>query len=234
MTTTVTALAAPPIALVEDIRLLRDGIVMMLRSEGFRVVAAIRSGEDAVRQILGAEPKLVLLDASLGNQEGPRIARAVTQTAPAVKVVVIDMRPAQDDVIDFVRAGVSGFILRDATSEEIVATLRTVANGLTVLPPRLAGVVFSYLASQAAPARCTDRGGGRLTLRENEVIRLIAEGATNKEIASRLHIAVHTVKSHVHSVLEKLTLTSRVQIAHYAHVTTPPRGMPSLELARKS
>jgi DNA-binding NarL/FixJ family response regulator len=231
MPTIATALAALPIALVEDIRLLRDGIVTMLRAEGLRVVAAIRSGEGAVRQILGAEPRIVLLDGSLGNNEGPRIARAVTEAAPDIKVVVIDMRPAQNDVIDFVRAGVSGFILKDATSADIVATLRAVANGFAVLPPKLASVLFSFVASQGTPARRADAGAGRLTVRENEVIGLIAEGATNKEIASRLHIAVHTVKSHVHSVLEKLTLTSRVQIAHYAHLTTPMHGTPTLELA---
>jgi DNA-binding NarL/FixJ family response regulator len=234
MPTIATALATLPIALVEDIRLLRDGIATMLRAEGLRVVAAIRSGEGAVRQILGAEPQIVLLDGALGNREGPRIARAVTEAAPGIKVVVIDMRPAQDDVIDFVRAGVSGFILKDATSADIVATLRAVANDLAVLPPKLAGVLFSYVASQGAPARRAHAGVNRLTVRENEVIGLIAEGATNKEIASRLHIAVHTVKSHVHSVLEKLTLTSRVQIAHYVHLSTPPRGTAMMELAQRS
>jgi DNA-binding NarL/FixJ family response regulator len=212
------ALLALPIALVEDIRLLRDGIVAMLRAEGLRVVAAIRNGEDAVRQILGAEARMVLLDGALANHDGPRLAAAVKQAMPDVKVVVMDMRPAQPDVIDFIRAGVSGFILRDATAADIVGTLRAVANGLSVLPPKLAGVMFAYVASQGATSRVSAHGASRITARENEIIELIANGATNKEIASRLNIAVHTVKSHVHSVLEKLTLTSRLQIANYARL----------------
>jgi DNA-binding NarL/FixJ family response regulator len=208
-------IASIPILLVEDIRLLRDSMAAMLRAEGLRVVAAIRSGEDAIRRILSLEPRIVLLDSALGDREGPRLARAVTMALPETRVVVMDMLPSQADVIDFIRAGARGFILRDATTADIVGTLRAVANGLAVLPPRLAGVLFSHLARQGAPLREAD-AGSRLTHREREIIELIADGATNKEIASRLNIAVHTVKSHVHSVLEKLTLHSRLQIATYA------------------
>ncbi len=233
MTTANSAIMTLPIALVEDIRLLRDGIASMLRAEGLRVVAAIRSGEDAVRQILSAQPRLVLLDAALGNHEGPKLVHAVTEAAPGMKVVVMDMRPAQDDVIDFIRVGVRGFILKDATAAEIIATLRAVANGLAVLPPRLAGVLFSYVAAQETPARRGD-GGERLTLREREIAELIAVGSTNKEIASRLNIAVHTVKSHVHSVLEKLTLSSRLQIANFVHMSAAVSGARPPELVQKS
>lgn len=207
-----------PIVLVEDIRLLRDSMAAMLRAEGLRVVAAIRSGEEAIRKILSIQPRIVLLDSTLGDHEGPRLAKAVTTSAPETRVVVMDMVPSQPDVIDFIRAGARGFILRDATAADIVATLRAVASGLAILPPRLAGVLFSYVAGSGAPAREAN-GASRLTHREREIVELIADGSTNKEIACRLNIAVHTVKSHVHSVLEKLTLHSRLQIATYAHET---------------
>jgi DNA-binding NarL/FixJ family response regulator len=204
------------VVLVEDIRLLRDSMAAMLRAEGLRVVAAIRSGEEAIRKILSLRPRIVLLDSAAGDNEGPRLARAVTMASPETHVVVMDMTPSQPDVIDFIRAGARGFVLRDATAADIVGTLRAVANGLAVLPPRLAGVLFSYVARQGAAPIRTAEAGSRLTHREREIVELISDGATNKEIASRLNIAVHTVKSHVHSVLEKLTLHSRLQIATYA------------------
>lgn len=212
---------ALPVALVEDIRLLREGVASLLRAEGLRVVAALRSGEDAIPRVLRARPRIVLLDSTLGNHEGPSFVEAITRAAPDVQVVVMDMQPAQQDVIDFVRAGAHGFVMRDATAADIVGTLSGVASGLAVLPPKLTGVLFSHVALQRTMPPGRGNGVARLTLREREIARLIASGATNKEISVRLHIAVHTVKSHVHSVLEKLTLRSRLQIANYVLASAP-------------
>ncbi|MFI5232907.1 MAG: LuxR C-terminal-related transcriptional regulator [Gemmatimonadales bacterium] len=203
------------LVLVEDIRLLRDGIAAMLRAQGLRVLAAVRSGEDVVRQILNCDARLVLVDSALSNHDGPRLVESVTRSAPDAKVVVMDVQPAQPDIVDFVRAGAVGFILRDASAADIVSTLRDVAGGLYVLPPKLAEVLFASVARQT-PRSPREGGGTRLTQREWQIIDLIADGSSNKEISSRLNLSVHTVKSHVHSVLEKLTLHSRLQVAAYA------------------
>jgi DNA-binding NarL/FixJ family response regulator len=207
---------ALPLVLVEDIRLLRDGIAAMLRAEGLKVLAAVRSGEEAVRQILRLQPRVVLMDSTLNAHDGPHLVETVTTSSPNVRVVVMDVQPAQDDVIDFVRAGASGFVMKDATAADIVATLRAVASGQYVLPQKLAGVLFAYVARQIPPSRRDGSALGRLTQREWQIIELIADGFSNKEISGRLNISVHTVKSHVHSVLEKLTLRSRLQVAAYA------------------
>jgi DNA-binding NarL/FixJ family response regulator len=199
--------------------MLRDGIAAMLRAQGLKVLAAVRSGEDVVRQILTCQARLVLVDSALSYHDGPRFVESVTSSSPDTKVVVMDVQPAQSDIIDFVRAGAVGFILRDASAEDIVSTLRDVASGLYVLPPRLAEVLFASVARQG-PRSPRDGGGGtRLTHREWQIIELIADGSSNKEISSRLNLSVHTVKSHVHSVLEKLTLHSRLQVAAYARTT---------------
>lgn len=211
-----------PLVLVEDIRLLRDSIATMLRAQGLKVVAAVRSGEDAIRQILHLRPRLVLVDSALVHHDGPHLVQCVTTSAPGVKVVVMDVQPAQDDIIDFVRAGAAGFLLKDATAAEIVTTLRDVESGLYVLPPTLAGVLFACVAHQPARSRRDGAPGSRLTRREREVTELIADGFSNKEISGRLNLSVHTVKSHVHSVLEKLSLQSRLQVAAYAR--TPDGG----------
>jgi DNA-binding NarL/FixJ family response regulator len=211
------------LVLVEDIRLLRDGIAAMLRAQGLKVLAAVRSGEDVVRQILNCNARLVLLDSALSNHDGPRLVESVTSSAPEAKVVVMDVQPTQPDIIDFVRAGAVGFILRDASAEDIVSTLRDVAGGLYVLPPRLAEVLFSSVARQTQGSPRNGAGAGtRLTHREWQIIELIADGSSNKEISARLNLSVHTVKSHVHSVLEKLTLRSRLQVAAYARSNRAP------------
>ena len=132
---------------------------------------------------------------------------------------MMDLIPMQADVFEFVQAGVSGFILKDATVNDFVKTIRSVAKGLQVLPPNLTGSLFSQIVDQAIigskPSDIID--SIRMTKRERQVIELIAEGNTNKEIAQKLHLSTYTVKSHVHNILEKLALSTRVQIAKYLH-----------------
>ncbi|MEO7964765.1 MAG: response regulator transcription factor, partial [Gemmatimonadaceae bacterium] len=120
---------------------------------------------------------------------------------------------------DYVRAGASGFIMKDTSFEDFFTTIRTVAGGEQVLPPALTNSLFLQIARRAttgaSKARALD--SVRLTNRERQVIDLLGEGLSNKEIAQRLHIAVHTVKSHVHNVLEKLALHSRLEVAAFTH-----------------
>jgi DNA-binding NarL/FixJ family response regulator len=126
--------------------------------------------------------------------------------------------PLQEDVANFVRAGASGFIMKDASFEDFFATIRAVAGGAEVLPQALTNSLFTQIARNASggsKARLLE--AVRLTNRERQVIELLGEGLSNKEIATRLHIAVHTVKSHVHNVLEKLALHSRLEVAAFSH-----------------
>ena len=119
-------------------------------------------------------------------------------------------------------AGVSGFILKDATFEDLVRTIRSVAQGEHVLPPQMTSTLFSQIAREAVVrGRADAMESVRMTSREREVVDLIGEGLSNKEIAARLIIATHTVKSHVRNVMEKLTLHTRLQIAAFAHKGGP-------------
>jgi DNA-binding NarL/FixJ family response regulator len=161
---------------------------------------------------------VVLLDLGLRNGDSLRVATKVRQEFPNVKVVVMDLLPVYEDIVDFVNAGVSGFIMKDASLEELVLAIRTVHGGANVLPPQMTGSLFSQIARDAVvKGRPDAQDSVRMTPRERQVINLIAEGLGNKEIAVRLHIATHTVKSHVRNVMEKLTLHTRLQIAAYAH-----------------
>src|SRR4051812_13995099 len=165
-----------------------------------------------------ANPDVLLLDVGLGEEDSLNVALALAQRSPPVKIIVMDLIPMHEDIAQFVNAGVSGFVLKDATFDEFVATIRAVAAGGKVLPPRMTESLFSQIALGAASrGREQVLEAVRMTRREREVIELIGEGLSNKEIAARLNIAAHTVKSHVRNVMEKLALHTRLQIAAYAH-----------------
>jgi DNA-binding NarL/FixJ family response regulator len=124
--------------------------------------------------------------------------------------------PSQSDIVEFVKAGASGFILKDATVKDFLRTVRSVIHGGKVLPPPLVGSLFSHVVEYAlAKGPGQLKRGVRMTKREREIIALIADGLSNKEIAQRLNIATFTVKSHVHNIMEKLALHSRLQIAKH-------------------
>lgn len=207
-----------PVFLIEDNRLLRDGLTAMLGAQGLQVIATARSGGEALREVARLKPQLVLLDSALGDRDSLRLVEAVKKVSPAIKVIVMHLLPAHEDVVAYVRAGVSGFILKDASVAEFVGTIRSVADGASVLPPLMTGTLFSHVAAQALTrGKPGLRAAMRMTAREREVAALIAQGLGNKEIAGRLSIAAHTVKSHVHNILEKLVLHTRLEVAAYAH-----------------
>lgn len=207
-----------PVFLVEDNRLLRDGLSAMLSAQGLTVVATARSGQDALREVARVKPQLILLDSALGDKDSPRFVNEIRQTFPDIKVVVMGLLPAHEDFVEFIKAGVSGFILKDATIEVFVQTILSVADGVSVLPSLLTTTLFSHVAEQAlARGKRGARAAVRMTARERQVMEAIANGSSNKEIANQLHVATHTVKSHVHNILEKLALHTRLEVAAYAH-----------------
>lgn len=206
------------VLLIEDNRILREGITAMLNDQpDIRAVAASGSG-DALETARRVKPQVVLLDLGLRSQSSLRIAETIKKRYPHAEIVVMDLIPVQAEVIEFVKAGVSGFILKDATIEDFLHTIRTVAEGKKVLPPPLAESLFSHIVEFAVQTGKADRlmKAVKLTRREHEVVDLIARGMSNKEIASELNIAVHTVKSHVHNTLEKLALQTRLELASFA------------------
>lgn len=204
--------------LIEDNRMVREGLVAMLGAEGLKVVATARSSREALRQVGRLKPQLILLDSALRDRDSLRMVTAVKALSPRIKIIVMHLLPAHEDVVDLVRAGVSGFIMKDASAAEYVATIRSVANGESVLPRRMTTTLFSHVAEQVVARKKRDmKAATRMTSREREVTALIARGLGNKEIAERLDIAAHTVKSHVHNILEKLALHTRLEVAAYAH-----------------
>ena len=216
-----TNLVPAPISLVliDDNRLLREGIAAMIHTQpGFRVLVASADVDEALQKVREAKPDVVLLDFGLEDHDSLSLTATVHAEVPAARVIVMGLLALQDDVADYVKAGASGFVMKDASFEDFFATIRAVACGAEVLPQALTNSLFAQIARDAARVpRAQVLETVRLTNREREVVGLLAEGLSNKEIGNRLGIAIHTVKSHVHNVLEKLALRSRLEVAAFSH-----------------
>jgi DNA-binding NarL/FixJ family response regulator len=204
------------VAIIDDNRLVRDALASMLdKLPDMRAVASAAAGATFLAE---TKPQVVLLDVGLSDQDSLEVATALMEETPDAKIIVMDLLPAHEDIAEFVNAGVSGFVLKDATFDEFVETIRAVAGGQKVLPPRMMESLFSQIAKEIEGRGIKEPlEDARMTRREREVVGHIGEGMSNKEIAKRLNIATHTVKSHVRNVMEKLALHTRLQIAAYVH-----------------
>jgi DNA-binding NarL/FixJ family response regulator len=205
------------VAVVEDNRLVREGLTLKLGEQAdFSVCYAAADGDiDALRS---AAPQVLLLDVGLEGEDSLTLAQRIRSELPTTRVIVMDLLPVHEDLVEFVTAGVSGFILKDATLGDLVDTIRSVADGAIILPPEMTSTLFSQIVEEAVvrglegAMKATD-----LTPRERSVVSLVGDGLSNKAIARELDISPHTVKSHVRNVMDKLALHSRLQIASYLH-----------------
>jgi two-component system nitrate/nitrite response regulator NarL len=215
------------ILLVEDNRILRDGITALLDKEkDFTVTGLCDGGRDVVAMASNVKPHVVLLDLGLESQNSLEIVENLKKEFPGIKIIGMGLAPSQTDIVECVQAGADGFILKDAKVEDVIYTIREVAAGRTVLPNTMTASLFFQVAEHALLRGNKNlKGAIRMTEREKEIIALITDGMSNKQIAVRLNIATFTVKSHVHNMLEKLELHSRLQIASYSRdeETSNPR-----------
>jgi DNA-binding NarL/FixJ family response regulator len=206
------------IIVIEDNRVLCDGIASMLNAEGdMHVVDTIGHGNDVLLKSSRTKPDVILMDMGLRDLNEVSVVTKIREKMPDVKVIGMGFIPTQSDIVEFVEAGASGFILKAATVKEFVGTVRSVARGEKILPPSLAGSLFTHVIDLALSKKKKGSivNAVRMTKREREIIAMIADGMSNKEIAGQLYIATHTVKSHVHNIMEKLALHTRLQIAKY-------------------
>jgi len=211
----VTSGSAITVAIIDDNRLVREALAAML--DVLTDVHVVTSATADTAFLTETTPDVLLLDVGLRDQESLNVATALRQNSPHVKIIIMDIIPVHEEIMEFVNAGVSGFLLKDASFEEFVSTIRSVAAGQKVLPPRMTQSLFSQIVNAARSGEVEPTlEDVRMTPRESEVIALIGEGLSNKEIAQRLEIATHTVKSHVRNVMEKLALHTRLQIAAYS------------------
>ena len=197
--------------IIDDTCLYRDGLAAVLGREAW--VSATRTAADehgALRHLSGFEPDVVLLN--MATVDSAVILDAVVRTSPAVRVVALGVSEDEDEVIACAEAGVAGYLLRRQSLDDLVAVVQSVARGETLCTPRTAATLLRRIATLAAERRWPAEPA-RLTAREREILGLIDQGLSNKEIARRLCIEVRTVKNHVHNILDKLNVHRRGEAA---------------------
>lgn len=201
------------VLVVDDHDLFRTGLRALLEEEGFEVADAV-SGPAAVRRVASLAPDVVVMDMNMPGIDGVEATRLVRDAAPDAAVVMLTIATDDVRVIEALRAGASGYLLKDASLDEIAAGIRAAAAGQSAISPRVAGaVVNSVRASVPAPA---PNALPQLSQREREVLALLAQGCDNAEIARRLFLSPSTVKNHVSKLLDKLGVDNRVQAATFA------------------
>ncbi|MFB9611892.1 response regulator [Kutzneria kofuensis] len=200
---------------VDDHPMWRAGVARDLQERGFEVVATASDAAAAVRIAGTVRPDVVLMDLNLGAQTGVEATQQIVATRPETRVLVLSASGEHEDVLEAVKAGASGYLLKSASVEELVDAVNRTAEGAAVFTAGLAGLVlgeYRRMAAQPAGAEPTPE----LTDRETEVLRLVAKGMTSRQIATRLGISHRTVENHVQSTLRKLQLHNRVELARYA------------------
>jgi len=207
------------VLVVDDNRVVRDAVAALLASEeSVRLVESTGLGSDTLQAVEVTRPDVILLPAI--GRRSIEIARAITRRFAGIRVVMLGIKETPEAVTEAVEAGAAGYVPENASVEEFLDVVRLVARGETRVPPKIAASLFSRLATLAAARRASERARSvKLTPRELEILRLVAEGLTNKEIAARLHVEHQTIKNHIHNILDRLSLRRRQQAVQYAWET---------------
>ncbi|UJP09716.1 response regulator transcription factor [Microbacterium sp. KUDC0406] len=206
------------VLLVDDQQLIRVGFRMVLEAEGdIQVVGEAGDGAAAVRQAGLLAPDVVLMDVRMPGMDGIAATESIVQEHPGIRVLVLTTFDLDEYAFGAIRAGASGFLLKDAQRHELVAAVRAVHRGDAVLAPRATRAFLNQLSAQPAVAASGPDPTAELTEREREVFLAIAEGLTNSEIAERFFLSESTVKTHVGRVLAKLDARDRIQAVIIAH-----------------
>lgn len=222
------------IVIADDVPLVRSGLRNALDNHAdIIVVAEAANGDEAIRYALRDRPDVVLMDVSMPILDGLTATRAICEKAgePPIRVLILSIHEDDELVFDALRSGASGFLLKDSPAEEVVAAVRTVATGESILSPRLTSKLIRDLAARPASPQPADTVR-QLTGRERDVLQLIAAGLRNDEIARLLVVSETTVKTHVQRLYRKLALRDRVHAVIFAYhhgLACPPKTLPSAE-----
>ena len=204
------------VLVVDDQELFRRGLTMLLAVEdGLEVVGEAGDGLEGVELAERAAPDVVLLDVRMPKKSGIEACTAIKETVPSAKIIMLTVSDEEADLYEAVKSGASGYLLKDSSIEEVAQAVRVVADGQSLISPSMAIKLIDEFKQMAKPERTTGPAL-RLTERELDVLRLVAQGHSNKEIAARLFISENTVKNHVRNMLEKLQLHSRMEAVMYA------------------
>jgi DNA-binding NarL/FixJ family response regulator len=206
----------PRVLLVDDHDLFRTGLVNLLSEQGVHVVGEAANGENALRLVRDLAPDVVVMDLNMPGISGVDATREITTIAPRTRVLVLTISVEGTDVVDAVMAGACGYLLKDSSIQQLVLGIRAAAAGESLISPQIAAKVLQLLRAQSASGGKAEAIQADLSDRELEVLKLIAIGKDNAEIAQELFISPKTVKNHISNILMKLQIENRIQAAVYA------------------
>ena len=195
--------SAITVLLADDHTMLREGLRRSLEGQGINIVGEASDGDDVVRKANEYSPSVILMDVSMPIRDGVEAARLIKENHPEIAIVMLTMHADVDVIQRAIRAGASGYLTKDCTTEEIVRTITLAANGQNALSPEVAAALLSE-ANKPAPEPIISK-------REEEVLQLIADGCSTPEVAEKLYISVKTVKNHLASAYQKLDAADRTQ-----------------------
>ena len=204
------------VLLVDDHDLFRTGLLNLLRENGVQVVGEADNGRDALRLVRDLAPDVVVMDLNMPGMSGVEATRHIASIAPLTRVLVLTISEDHGDVMDAVMAGACGYLLKDASIQQLVDGIRAASHGESLISPQIAAKVLQTLRAKTAAGDGVGRVRADLSTRELEVLKLIANGTDNAEIARALHISPKTVKNHISNILMKLQIDNRIQAAVYA------------------
>jgi len=206
------------VLVADDHALYRRGLEMVLAAEdGIEIVGEAGDGAEAIRRVEELLPDVVLMDIRMPRRSGIEACTAIKDVVPSTKIVILTISDEESDLYEAVRAGANGYLLKDVPGEEIAAGIRAVASGQSLISPSMASKLLTEFASMIKKSdERPQLPVPRLTERELEVLKLVARGLPNRDIAKELFISENTVKNHVRNILEKLQLHSRMEAVVYA------------------
>ena len=202
------------VMVVDDHPMWRDAVERDLQAAGFDVVGVAANGDEALARFPAARPRVLVLDLQIPGPNGVEVTAAVLQQDPSARVLILSASGEQADVLEAVKAGATGYLVKSASREELLDAVRRVAVGDTVFTPGLAGLVLGEFRRMSEPAAGPDHP--ELTDRETEILKMVAKGMSYKQIAERLVISHRTVQNHVQNTLRKLQMHNRVELTRYA------------------